>query len=235
MIQPPVDAAFYTPDPGRPPASDVYLVRLGPGALQADRPGRGGVHASGRRLIVIGEGPERARLEAMAGPTRPVPGLAARRRDPRPLPALPGPALPRRGGFRDRPDRGPGLRHPGDRAGRAAARPRPSMTPSAGPTPSPPPTACSGPSTPGKRMAARTTRPWPAAAPRPWRSRCSASGCSASSPKSRRPDSTPPLFPRPTFRFDGSRKPLPRSGALTRLQGRDAMACRITRRGDPPA
>jgi glycosyltransferase involved in cell wall biosynthesis len=67
VIQPPVDVEYYTPadDSGR--RSDAYLV------VSALVPYKRIDHAvsacsrTGRRLIVIGEGPERARLEGMAG------------------------------------------------------------------------------------------------------------------------------------------------------------------------
>ena len=68
VIQPPVNTNFYSPIP-RVPRDDCYLV------VSALVPYKRIDHAvaactqSGRRLIVIGEGPERARLEAMAGPT----------------------------------------------------------------------------------------------------------------------------------------------------------------------
>ncbi len=70
VIQPPVDAAFYTPDPASAfrARDDGYLVvsALVPykrvdQAIEACRD-------SGRRLTIIGEGPERPRLEALAGP-----------------------------------------------------------------------------------------------------------------------------------------------------------------------
>jgi glycosyltransferase involved in cell wall biosynthesis len=67
VIQPPVDTAYYTP--GAIPREDFYLCvsALVPyknldQAVQA-------CSASGRRLIVIGSGPERVRLELMAGPS----------------------------------------------------------------------------------------------------------------------------------------------------------------------
>ncbi len=66
VIQPPVDADFYTPLPV--PRDDYYLCvsALVPykrvdQAVEACR-------ISGRRLVVIGAGPERAALEAIAGP-----------------------------------------------------------------------------------------------------------------------------------------------------------------------
>ena len=67
VIQPPVDVEFYTPAEDSRPRSDAYLV------VSALVPYKRIDHAvaacsqSGRRLIVIGEGPERARLEGMAG------------------------------------------------------------------------------------------------------------------------------------------------------------------------
>jgi glycosyltransferase involved in cell wall biosynthesis len=69
VIQPPVDVTFYTPDAESIRRGDSYLVvsalvpykRLDQAVTACSQ--------SGRRLTVIGEGPERARLEAMAGPT----------------------------------------------------------------------------------------------------------------------------------------------------------------------
>ncbi len=43
--------------------------RLGAGSLQTDRPGVTACTQSRRRLTIIGEGPERARLQALAGPS----------------------------------------------------------------------------------------------------------------------------------------------------------------------
>jgi glycosyltransferase involved in cell wall biosynthesis len=67
VVHPPVDTDYYTPGDAEP--EDYYLVlsRLVPYkrvdlAVQA-------CTALGRPLVVIGEGPERKRLEAMAGPT----------------------------------------------------------------------------------------------------------------------------------------------------------------------
>ncbi len=67
VVMPPVDAAFYTPSDV--PREDFYLCvsALVPykridQAVQA-------CSAMGRRLFVIGEGPDRSRLERLAGPT----------------------------------------------------------------------------------------------------------------------------------------------------------------------
>ena len=68
VIQPPVDTEFYTPDPAIP-REDFYLC------VSALVPYKNLEHAilacsaSGRRLVVIGAGPERARLERLAGPS----------------------------------------------------------------------------------------------------------------------------------------------------------------------
>jgi glycosyltransferase involved in cell wall biosynthesis len=71
VIPPPVDTTRFGPDPGAPIAApeDFYLVlsRLVPYkrfdlAVEA-------CTRSGRRLVVIGDGPDRPRLQAMAGPT----------------------------------------------------------------------------------------------------------------------------------------------------------------------
>ncbi|MFI5454505.1 MAG: glycosyltransferase [Isosphaerales bacterium] len=69
VIQPPVDVAFYSPGATVGPRVDDYLVvsalvpykRIDQAVVACSQ--------SGRRLNVIGEGPERARLEAMAGPS----------------------------------------------------------------------------------------------------------------------------------------------------------------------
>jgi glycosyltransferase involved in cell wall biosynthesis len=70
VIQPPVDTEFYHPAPTpKPPREDFYLCvsalvpykNLDQAVLACS--------ASGRRLIVIGSGPERPRLERLAGPS----------------------------------------------------------------------------------------------------------------------------------------------------------------------
>jgi glycosyltransferase involved in cell wall biosynthesis len=69
VIQPPVDAAFYTPDPVGRPRDDGYLVVSALVPYKRIDQAVAACVASGRRLTVIGEGPERSRLAAMAGPT----------------------------------------------------------------------------------------------------------------------------------------------------------------------
>ena len=69
VIPPPVEPSFTRRRPTRPSREDFYLVvsalvpykRIDQAVTACTR--------LGRRLVVIGEGPERARLEAMAGPT----------------------------------------------------------------------------------------------------------------------------------------------------------------------
>ncbi len=69
VIQPPVDVDFYAPVASDRTRDDFYLC------VSALVPYKRIDHAvqtataSGRRLIIIGSGPERVRLEAMAGPT----------------------------------------------------------------------------------------------------------------------------------------------------------------------
>lgn len=68
VIQPPVDVDFYTPTEPRRAREDFYLCvsalvpykRIDQAILAATN--------SGRRLVVIGSGPERDRLERLAGP-----------------------------------------------------------------------------------------------------------------------------------------------------------------------
>jgi glycosyltransferase involved in cell wall biosynthesis len=68
VIQPPVNVNFYSPFP-RVPREDTYLVVSALVPYKRIDQAVAACTESGRRLIVIGEGPERARLEAMAGPT----------------------------------------------------------------------------------------------------------------------------------------------------------------------
>jgi glycosyltransferase involved in cell wall biosynthesis len=69
VIQPPVDAEFYTPDPGGRPRDEGFLVVSALVPYKRIDQAVAACTASGRRLTVIGEGPERSRLAAMAGPT----------------------------------------------------------------------------------------------------------------------------------------------------------------------
>lgn len=66
VIQPPVDTAFYTPDGRGREAFYLCVSALVP-YKRIDHAVRA-CTASGRRLVVIGEGPDRARLERLAGP-----------------------------------------------------------------------------------------------------------------------------------------------------------------------
>ena len=68
VIQPPVNVNFYSPIP-RVPRDDFYLVVSALVPYKRIDQAVAACTQSGRRLIVIGEGPERARLEAMAGTT----------------------------------------------------------------------------------------------------------------------------------------------------------------------
>ena len=70
VIQPPVDAAFYTPDStDRSPRDDGYLVVSALVPYKRIDQAVSACTESGRRLTVIGEGPGRARLESIAGPS----------------------------------------------------------------------------------------------------------------------------------------------------------------------
>jgi glycosyltransferase involved in cell wall biosynthesis len=68
VIEPPVNVNFYSPLP-RVPRDNRYLVVSALVPYKRIDQAVAACTESGRPLIVIGEGPERARLEAMAGPT----------------------------------------------------------------------------------------------------------------------------------------------------------------------
>jgi glycosyltransferase involved in cell wall biosynthesis len=68
VIPPPVDTSFYAPQPASHPRQDFYLCV---GALVAYKRVEHAVMAcglSGRKLVVIGEGPQRSHLQRIAGP-----------------------------------------------------------------------------------------------------------------------------------------------------------------------
>jgi glycosyltransferase involved in cell wall biosynthesis len=67
VIQPPVDVEFYSPAPEAPSRSADYLVVSALVPYKRIDQAIAACTRSGRRLIVLGEGPERARLEAIAG------------------------------------------------------------------------------------------------------------------------------------------------------------------------
>ena len=90
-------------------------VRVGAGAVQEDRPRDPGL-LGGRSAVDRDRSGSGSRSAGGDGRTqRPVPRLAIGRGDPRPLPELSRLAVPRRGGLRDRPGRGDGLRRTRDR------------------------------------------------------------------------------------------------------------------------
>jgi len=68
VIQPPVNVAFYTPGATVVPRDHDYLVVSALVPYKRIDQAVAACTQSGRPLTVIGEGPERARLEAMAGP-----------------------------------------------------------------------------------------------------------------------------------------------------------------------
>ncbi len=67
VIQPPVNVDFYTPGPADASRGDAYLVVSALVPYKRLDQAVAACAQSGRRLTVIGEGPERARLQAMAG------------------------------------------------------------------------------------------------------------------------------------------------------------------------
>ena len=67
VIRPPVDAAYYTP--AAVPREDFYLCVSALVPYKLIDQAVAACAATGRRLVVIGSGPERERLERRAGPT----------------------------------------------------------------------------------------------------------------------------------------------------------------------
>ncbi len=114
VIPPPVDTEFYHPAPVAREPFYLCLSALVP-YKRIDHAIRA-CTASNRPLTIIGEGPDRARLEVARRLLGPLPGLAARQRRARPPPPLPGPAVSRNRGFRHRSGRGPRVRNPRHRA-----------------------------------------------------------------------------------------------------------------------
>ncbi|MDR3619016.1 MAG: glycosyltransferase [Paludisphaera borealis] len=69
VIPPPVDTDFYDPAPDATPREDFYLIVSALVPYKRVDQAIDACNRSGRRLVIIGAGPERARLEALAGPT----------------------------------------------------------------------------------------------------------------------------------------------------------------------
>lgn len=69
VIHPPADTEFYTPPSEAQPREDFYLVVSALVPYKRVDQAVAACRELGRRLIVIGAGPERTRLEAAAGPT----------------------------------------------------------------------------------------------------------------------------------------------------------------------
>jgi len=69
IIHPPVDTKFYHPAPVETPREDFYLIASALVPYKRIDQAVSYCGRTGRRLVVIGSGPERARLEAMAGPS----------------------------------------------------------------------------------------------------------------------------------------------------------------------
>ena len=108
VVYPPVDTAFYRPAAVSPESHFLIVSALVPYkridlAIEACR-------RAGARLRIVGDGPERQRLERLAGRRRHLPGLAVERGDSRRVPAGAGTAPARRGRLRDRAGRSAGVR-----------------------------------------------------------------------------------------------------------------------------
>ncbi len=69
VIQPPADVDFYTAEPASQPRDEYYLVVSALVPYKRIEQAVAACTRSGRGLIVIGEGPERLRLAAIAGPS----------------------------------------------------------------------------------------------------------------------------------------------------------------------
>ena len=69
VIQPPVDVEFYTPDSTGANREDHYVIVSGLVPYKRIDQAITACTQSRRRLTIIGEGPERARLQALAGPS----------------------------------------------------------------------------------------------------------------------------------------------------------------------
>jgi glycosyltransferase involved in cell wall biosynthesis len=69
VIPPPVDTEFYTPEPANQDREDFYLVVSALVPYKRIDQAVAACTRLDRRLIVIGAGPERERLESIAGPT----------------------------------------------------------------------------------------------------------------------------------------------------------------------
>ncbi|MHB8900886.1 MAG: glycosyltransferase, partial [Thermoguttaceae bacterium] len=69
VIYPPVDTEFYTPSPGSAPREDFYLCVSALVPYKRIDLAVAACSQLGRRLVVIGAGPEAARLRRLAGPT----------------------------------------------------------------------------------------------------------------------------------------------------------------------
>ncbi|MFL5335503.1 MAG: glycosyltransferase, partial [Geminicoccaceae bacterium] len=195
VIPPPVDTSFYTPD--RAGRGDDYLC------VSALVPYKRIEHAvaacslTGRPLVVIGEGPERAHLRRVAGPSVRFLGWQPDeviRDHYRRCKAL---LFPGEEDFGIVPVEALACGAPVIALGRGV-RPRRSTTASAGPTPLPMPRGCSRRSRSGRPRDAPPTRPRPADAPRRSRSPPSATDCSATWPRSSPPAGPSPSPRRPT-------------------------------------
>ena len=113
VIHPPVQLADC-PAPQAPEDAYLFVGHLAP--YKGVRAAVDACVALGRRLVVVGEGPDRAyvplRRPGSGAPPPPAAGGAAGPDEP-----LPGAALPGRGGLRHHPGGGDGDRSPGDRPG----------------------------------------------------------------------------------------------------------------------
>ena len=114
VVYPPVDTEFFHPDDTVATRQALVVSALVPYkridvAIDACR-------LAGVPLTIVGDGPDRARLERAAGAGRAVPGLGVRRDDSRFVPPVGGHAPAGRRGFRHRAARSPGVRTSGRRA-----------------------------------------------------------------------------------------------------------------------
>ncbi len=109
IIHPPADTDFYTPDESLP-AGDFFLIVSALVPYKRIDLAVEAFNRTGAPLRIVGTGPEYKALKRRARPERRVPGFGGLRGPSAPLPGGESVHPSRRGGFRHRHPRGPGVR-----------------------------------------------------------------------------------------------------------------------------